>query len=296
MASSAAAFQPFRFKDLPGEVRDMVYPHLLVHRLNEKDDEDTTEVAKRDVREDDFDAETARDIGAAPEDSHTKHDLKPRALLHPNILLANHQINAEATHLLYTSTPLTTTITAAGISNPNSPALDPGAPHRNLSLTRDWTVIIDLIHSAPKGWDTLEWNETDDSSREPVNEIKKNLQVVCDMLAALPTLSRLRIKVEADFHWEVLERWYGVGLDEILEPFVVAGVKVAGEVEIEGTRKLVKQKRMEEVRGFLMRTAVVGSDGVGQGGLRDAGDEEGLAAEEDGGKAGETASGMAMRI
>ncbi len=285
MASSAAAFRPFRFMDLPGEVRDMVYPHLLIRRLDENDDENTTEVAKRDVREDDFEAETAPDIGAAPEDSHTKHDVNPRALLHPNILLANHQINAEATHLLYTSNPLTTTITAAGISNPNSPALNPGAPHRNLSLTRDWTVIIDLIHSAPKGWETVE-----------VNEIKKNLQVVCDMLAALPILSRLRIKVEADFHWELLERWYGVGLDGILEPFVVAGVKVAGEVEIGGTRKLVKQKTMEEVRVFLMRTAVVGSDGVGQGGLRDAGDEEGLAVEEDGGKAGETALGGAMRI
>ncbi|MCJ1366721.1 hypothetical protein MMC16_005851 [Acarospora aff. strigata] len=242
--------RPFKFLQLPGEVRNMIYPLLLIRgdscssSLNISGDRKDEEIANETTE-----AKEKRNTRAAGEDDQQKC-LEPNGL-HPAILLTNRLINTEATPLLYAHNTLTATITPSNIiSLTNSISLLSSSPH--LLYTRSWIITINLLadSSLPSRWeDEPNWEITIAEAHQLVNDIMTRLREACSVLAGLPDLERMRIEVVGGYHWEVRERLAGVGLAELFDEFVGLRVK---EVEIVGAKKLVRDRKIEEVSAAMV--------------------------------------------
>ena len=250
--------QPFGFMDFPGEVRNMIYPHLLISPLQDPRGApasgSTTFTCGLSRDSANYNGGT-RSGDEAPEDAaKTAEDPQRKETegrhLYPNILATNRRINIEATPLLYALNTFTATITSSAFKTTHSPPLY-NRSHRYIPSTCSWTIIIDLVASTPAGWADPEWDwqQTIDEGIKVVNAIKKRVRKACRALQRLEALHTVRIEVVDDYGWQLRSRLVGVGIVKLLEEF--KSVR-AEDVEIEGADAVVPRKRIEDVRMAML--------------------------------------------
>ncbi len=189
MSLPRSNLRPFSFLALPGEVRNMIYPLLLV--------------------------------------DHNRHAFPgARKALHPCILAANRQTNSEGTPILYGKNAFCAYIGADIINSTGSPSMIPASRH--LKLTSNWRIVIGLADPASSWGEKETWEQSLGEARERVCMVKKSLGAACMVLSDVPELVSVQIHVDSDFHWSMRERWAGVGLRELLDMFKnLRGVKNA---------------------------------------------------------------------
>lgn len=264
MASSVVEKRALGFLDLPGEVRNMIYPHLLILPLEDRSDlaapsstssssatssasVPSSEQSGIETNENTVTAPSGEAKDGAPKTTETK----PRQL-YPAILATSRAINAEATALLYALNTFTATITASSILTPHAPALLL-SKHRHINHTRSWTIVIDLVTSTPDSWELPEsdWRGTIDEGRDVVDVIKSRVKEVGSALEHLEGLAKVDIQVVSDYGWQLRSRLAGLGMVRLLEEFKKVR---AGEVEIEGAAALVRMKSVLNVRKAMLGT------------------------------------------
>lgn len=251
--------QSLGFMDMPGEIRNMIYPHLLI-----LPDKDRSGLASSSATTSSFgppciSAEEQRaatssidenEDGATTTVGKPKTDEIERRHLYPAILAASRHINAEATALLYALNTFTATITGSSLKTTHAPPLlDVSHPH--CCHTRSWTIVIDLAASTPDSWRAPEWDlqDTVDQGREIVHCIKKRVRRACQVLKRLEGLDKVRIEVVSDHGWKLRSRLEGVGMVRLLEEFKTVRVK---DVEILGAEAVAPRKRISNVLEAMM--------------------------------------------
>jgi len=264
MASSVVDKRALGFLDFPGEVRNMIYPHLLIlpnedHRgLAAPTSTPSSSTAsslsaphseRSDTETNTDEIVTTSNQEPGEEDATTLakpewDESKPHQL-YPAILATNRYINAEATRLLYALNNFTAIITTTSILTPHGPDLLL-SKHRYINDTRSWTIVIDLVASTPDSWGPSEWDwrGTIDEGRNTVDVIKTRVTKVCRALEHLKGLETVRIEVVSDYGWQLRSRLAGLGMVRLLEEF--KKVK-AQEVKIEGASALIRQKSILNV-------------------------------------------------
>lgn len=264
MVSSVVEKRALGFLDFPGEVRNMIYPHLLI-----LPNEDRRGLAAPTSTPSSFTAsslsaphskrsdtvtdtdETVITSNQEPGEEDAKTLAEPRTdqskphHLYPAILATNRHINAEATPLLYALNTFTAIITTTSLLTPHAPDLFL-SKHRYIHGTRSWTIVIDLVASTPDSWGSSEWDwrGTIDEGRNIVDVLKTRVTKVCRALEHLKGLETVRIEVVSDYGWQLRSRLAGLGMVRLLEKF--KKVK-AREVEFEGASALVRQKSILNV-------------------------------------------------
>lgn len=269
MASSVVKKQALGFMDLPGEMRNMIYSHLLISPV-----ENLSEIAATSSTSD----SSGKSLPSIPhvEQSNTESNGNNATMaasdeadkggtttpgkfeakkteshsFHPAILATNRSIYTEATLLLYSLNTFTITINTARIFPSHAPSLLL-SPNRHLPHTRSWTVVIDLVASTPESW-----HHQEKDYRETVNEACKLVDImtglvreVCETLEHLKRLETVRIEIVGAYFWEVRSRYAGIGMEGLLEAF---GKVRAKEVQIEGARALVRERSISEVRNAML--------------------------------------------
>lgn len=223
MSDARPDLRPLSFLNFPGEVRNIIYPLLLVGPTH-------------------LDSPTASD------------DQTTDKALHPSILATCRQINTEGTPYLYGDNACSASINADTIDCTGSPDLI--SPSQHLNLTRDWRIIITLAEPETT-WDADdEWEHNLEGPRARVGMLKQSLETVCATLSKnVPGLNSVRIQVDCAFYWEVRERYGEVGLRGLLDCF--EGVRVEGYVEVKGTRKIVTEARLGQVKDAMLKKRVL---------------------------------------